>query len=59
MLGEEISGLLIVCLDIDSRRITEELGRISLGGVPAVCILAGELALPIPHVFYDNRSGGH
>ena len=58
MLQEDLSALLIVCLDIDSRQISEEMSRISLAGLPTVLILAGELSLPLPHVFYDNRSGG-
>ena len=58
MLQEDLSALLIVCLDIDSRQISEEMSRISLDGLPTVLILAGELSLPLPHVFYDNRSGG-
>ena len=59
MLGENVSALILICLDIDRVLIAEELGRLNLGNVPVVCILAGELTLPIPHVFYDNRSGGH
>lgn len=59
VLAESPSALVIVCLDMDKAFITTELGRLSLENVPTVCILAGELPLPIPHVFYDNRSGGY
>ncbi|MGI4787959.1 MAG: substrate-binding domain-containing protein [Janthinobacterium lividum] len=56
---EDVSAVLVVCLDIDMALMAAELSRIKLGPVPMVCILSGELTLPIPHVFYDNRSGGH
>ena len=53
-----VDALVVVCLDIDRAQIAEEISRIELGAVPAVCVLAGELNLSIPHVFYDNRGGG-
>lgn len=59
LLAENVTALVVICLDLDRLRIAQELGRMNLGSVPMVCILAGELTLPIPHVFYDNRSGGY
>ena len=59
ILSEGINGLIFICLDLDRVALAEQLSRIDLRGIPAVCILAGELTLPIPHVLYDNRSGGH
>lgn len=59
VLKEGVTALILTCLDADRVLIAEELSRMNLGQVPMVCVLAGELTLPIPHVFYDNRSGGH
>ena len=57
--AENVSGVIAVCLDIDKALMAAELSHMALGGLPLVCILAGELPLPIPHVFYDNKSGGY
>ena len=55
----EVAALFVVCFDIDKASITAELGRMRLGDIPVVCIVAGELHLPVPHVFYDYQSGGY
>ena len=54
-----VTALMVICLDIDRTSVAEQMSRANLGSVPTVCILAGELNLAIPHVFYDNRSGGY
>jgi len=53
-----VTALIVVCLDIDRTAVAEQMSQAKLAGVPTACILAGELNLAIPHVFYDNRSGG-
>jgi len=59
ILESNLSALVVLCLDMDMALIATEMSRMKLGALPTVCILAGELALPFPHVFYDNRSGGY
>lgn len=59
MLGAGLDALIVICLDLDTASVAEEIRRVTMGTVPIVCILAGELNLPVPHVFYDNRSGGY
>ncbi len=59
LLQDGPDALVIICLDLDRVRFEEALGRVDLHDTPTVCILAGELHLPIPHVFYDNRIGGY
>ena len=59
LLDRRVDAVAVICLDLDRVQIEEELGRVRLRDTPTVCILAGELHLPIPHVFYDNRIGGH
>ena len=59
LLRDGVDALAVICLELDRVRIEEALGRVDLRDVPAVCLLAGGLHLPIPHVFYDNRIGGY
>ncbi len=59
VLSDGVDALAVICLDLDRVRIEEALGRVDLRDTPSVCLLAGELHLPIPHVFYDNRIGGY
>ena len=58
-LREDLAGLVVICLDLDTTRIAEQISRIDLGDTPTVCVLAGSLNLSIPHVFYDNRPAGY
>ena len=58
-LCEDVEALVVICLYIDSAQIARELSQVTFGSTPTVCILAGELNLALPHVFYDNRSGGY
>ena len=58
-LSKGVQSLIVISLDVDRTLVTREMSQIAFGNVPAVCILAGELHLPLPHVFYDNRSGGY
>ena len=58
-LREDPAGLVVICLDLDTARIAEQISRIDLGDTPTVCVLAGSLNLSIPHVFYDNRPAGY
>lgn len=51
-------ALIIICMNADRLHVEEALRPLDLHDVPAVCILAGELHLPIPHIFYDNRMAG-
>ena len=59
ILENNLVALVVLCLDMDMTLIASEMSRMKLGALPTVCILAGELTLPFPHVFYDNRSGGY
>jgi DNA-binding LacI/PurR family transcriptional regulator len=59
LLDRRVDAIALICLDLDRVRFEEELGRVDLHGTPTVCILAGALHLPIPHIFYDNRIGGY
>ena len=59
LLDRQVEAMAVICLDLDRVQLEEELRSINLRGIPAVCILAGELHLPIPHIFYDNRIGGY
>ena len=59
LLRDGVDALAVICLDLDRVRVEEALSRVNLHGTPAVCVLAGELHLPVPHVFYDNRIGGY
>ena len=59
LLREGVDALVVIGLDLDRVRVEEALNRVDLQDTPTVCILAGELHLPIPHVFYDNRIGGY
>ncbi|MGI4788597.1 MAG: GntR family transcriptional regulator [Janthinobacterium lividum] len=59
LLDRHVDAIAVICLDLDRVQLEKELGRVSFQGIPAVCILAGELHLPIPHIFYDNRIGGY
>jgi len=59
ILENNLVALVVLCLDLDMTLIASEMSRMKLGALPTVCILAGELTLPFPHVFYDNRSGGY
>lgn len=59
LLDRHVDAVALICLDLDRARLEEELGGVGLHGTPAVCILAGALHLPIPHIFYDNRIGGY
>ena len=58
-LAEGVQALLVICLDIDRTLVTRELSQVVFGDVPVVFILAGELPLALPHVFYDNRPAGY
>ena len=59
ILENNLIALVVLCLDMNMTLIASEMSRMKLGALPTVCILAGELTLPFPHVFYDNRSGGY
>ena len=59
LLKDGVNALAVICLDLDRVRVEEALSHVSLSGTPTVCVLAGELHLPVPHVFYDNRIGGY
>ena len=59
LLKDGVDALAVICLDLDRVRVEEALSHVSLSGTPTVCVLAGELHLPVPHVFYDNRIGGY
>jgi len=54
-LREKDDALVIICMLADRVQVEEALRPLNLNDVPAVCILSGELHLPIPHIFYDNR----
>jgi len=54
-----VDALVVICLGLDRTLIARELRQVAFGGCPAVCVLAGELNLSLPHVFYDNRTGGY
>lgn len=58
MLTHGADGIVVICLDLDKEQIAEQISQVQLNGIPTVCILAGDLNLALPHVFYDNRSGG-
>ena len=58
-LREDLAGLIVICLDMDTAQIAERISSIDLGDTPTVCVLAGSLNLSIPHVFYDNRPAGY
>lgn len=55
---ESIDGLILICLDRDRLDVEAALAQIELKPFPIICVLAGEIHLPIPHIFYDNRMGG-
>jgi len=57
-LEEKNDALIIICMIADRVQVEEALAPLDLHDVPAVCILPGELHLPIPHIFYDNRMAG-
>ena len=59
LLERQVKAVAVICLDLDREQFEEELRHVSLRGTPVVCILAGALRLPIPHIFYDNRIGGY
>jgi len=56
---EHVDAMVIISLDLDRTEVEEALSHVDMDATPTVCILAGELHLPIPHVFYDNRIGGY
>lgn len=56
--AEGVSAVALICLDLDRTQIVQQLQDIDAEQLPLVCILAGELDLPVPHVFYDNRIAG-
>ena len=58
-LQEKLAGLIVICLDMDTEQIAEQISQVDLGDTPTVCVLAGSLTLSIPHVFYDNRPAGY
>ncbi len=58
-LRDDPDGLIVICLDLDTAQIADQISRAALGNTPTVCVLAGSLSLAVPHVFYDNRSGGY
>ena len=57
--GERVAAIAVICLDLDRTQVEAALGSVNLHDTPAVLILAGELHLPIPHIFYDSRIGGY
>lgn len=59
LLKDRVDALAVICLDLDRVRVEEALSHVNLRNTPTVCVLAGELHLPVPHVFYDNRIGGY
>jgi len=59
LLERKVNAIAVICLDLDRVQLEEELKDINFRGTPAVFILAGELRLPLPHIFYDNRIGGY
>ncbi len=59
LLDEGVDAVAVISLDLDRVQLESDLERIDFRGVPAVFILAGELRLPLPHIFYDNRIAGY
>ncbi len=59
LLDQRVDAVAVICLDLDRVQFERELSPAALRATPAVCVLAGELHLPIPHIFYDNRIGGY
>ena len=56
---EGVDALVLVSLDLVPAEVDEALGVLGSHHVPVVCVLAGELTRPVPHVFYDNTSAGY
>lgn len=59
LLAQEVDAIAVICLDLDRVQLEEKLKLIDFQGTPAVFILAGQLHLPLPHIFYDNRIAGY
>ena len=59
LLREGVAAVAVICLDMDRVVIEAELATFNLHHTPVVLIVAGELHLPIPHIFYDNWIGGY
>ncbi|HEX5323413.1 MAG TPA: LacI family DNA-binding transcriptional regulator [Capsulimonadaceae bacterium] len=58
-IDEGIDALVVVSLDLLPAQVDEALSVLGTRDIPAVCVLAGELTRPVPHVFYDNTSAGY
>lgn len=54
-----MAAIAVICLDLDRIQIEAALSSLNLHNTPVVLILAGELHLPIPHIFYDSWIGDY
>jgi len=59
LLREGVAAVAVICLDMDRVVIEAELASLNLHHTPVVLIVAGEMHLPIPHIFYDSWIGGY
>lgn len=57
--AERVDALAVVTLDHVPSEVDEALSVLGASHLPVVCVLAGELTRPIPHVFYDNTAAGY
>ena len=53
-----VDAIVLISVDMDRHLLEQTVQLLIAQQIPTVCILAAELTLPIPHVFYENRMGG-
>lgn len=57
--ADGVGAIAVVALGLEPQLVDDSLAILEGQDIPVVCITAGELSRPVPHVFYDSRSAGY